>query len=159
MNMTNNNGFVYIRQHIYYDNDKICKLGRSKNIPDRDNSYATSEYKRGKFKLVIEISNNQIFDDTFVEKILQRYFKNYHSKINGGSEFYQNNIIDEIVPFLSNTLIKFKILTEDEINDLIRQEKIKKIKDLKNFFITDNQKKIDYVINYKKFILLKLLIN
>ena len=141
MNMTNNNGFVYIRQHIYYDNDKICKLGRSKNIPDRDNSYATGEYKRGKFKLVIEISNNQIFDDTFVEKILQRYFKNYHSKINGGSEFYQNNIIDEIVPFLSTTLIKFKVLTEDEINNLIRQERIRKLKELLKKFFHNRQLK------------------
>ena len=141
MNMTYNNGFIYIRQHIYYDNDKICKLGRSKNIPDRDNSYATSEYKRGKFKLVIEISNNQIFDDTFVEKILQRYFKNYHSKINGGSEFYQNNIIDEIVPFLSTTLIKFKVLTEDEINNLIRQERIRKLKELLKKFFHNRQLK------------------
>ena len=107
MNIDSNNGFVYVRQHIYYENDKICKLGKSKNIPDRDNSYATGEYRRGKFGLVIEISNNQTFDDTYVEKLLQRYFKNYHSKINGGSEFYQNKIINEIVPFLSNTLINF----------------------------------------------------
>uniref|UniRef100_A0A6C0H857 Uncharacterized protein n=1 Tax=viral metagenome TaxID=1070528 RepID=A0A6C0H857_9ZZZZ len=78
MNMNSNNGFVYIRQHIYYDNDKICKLDKSKNIYDRDNNYATSEYRRGKFSLVIEISNNQQFDDTYVEKLLQRYFKNYH---------------------------------------------------------------------------------
>ena len=72
MYMDSNNGFVYVRQNIYYKNDKICKLGKSKNIPDRDNCYATSEYRRGKFELVIEISNNQIFDDTYVEKLLQR---------------------------------------------------------------------------------------
>ena len=53
--MDSNNGYVYVRQHIYYKNDKICKLGKSKNISDRDNSYATSEYKRGTFVLVIEI--------------------------------------------------------------------------------------------------------
>ena len=114
--MDYNNGFVYVRQHVYYENDKICKLGKSKNIPDRDNAYATGEYRRGKFGLVIEISNNQIFDDTYVEILLQRYFKNYHSKIDGGREFYQNKIIDEIVPFLSTTKIKFKVLSEEEIN-------------------------------------------
>jgi hypothetical protein len=135
MDMDSNNGFVYVRQHIYYVNDKICKLGKSKNIADRDNSYATGEYKRGKFELVIEISNNQIFDDTYVEKLLQRYFKNYHSKIDGGNEFYQNKIIDEIVPFLSNTLIKFKVLSEEEINNLIHKERIRLLKDLlKRFF-------------------------
>ena len=135
MNMDSNNGFVYVRQHVYYENDKICKLGKSKNIPDRDNGYATGEYRRGKFRLVIEISNNQIFDDTYVEILLQRYFKNYHSKIDGGSEFYQNKIIDEIVPFLSTTKIKFKVLSEEEINNLIHQERIRKLKDLlKKFF-------------------------
>lgn len=134
MNMDSNNGFVYVRQHVYYENDKICKLGKSKNIPDRDNGYATGEYRRGKFGLVIEILNNQIFDDTYVEKLLQRYFKNYHSKIDGGSEFYQNKIIDEIVPFLSNTLIKFKVLSEEKINNLIYQERIRKLKDLLKIF-------------------------
>ena len=135
MNIDSNNGFVYVRQHIYYENDKICKLGKSKNIPDRDNGYATGEYRRGKFGLVIEILNNQIFDDTYVEILLQRYFKNYHSKIDGGSEFYQNKIINEIVPFLSTTKIKFKVLSEEEINNLIHQERIRKLKDLlKRFF-------------------------
>ena len=47
----------YIRQHIYYNNDNICKLGKTKNIPERDNTYATGEYRRGKFSLVIEILN------------------------------------------------------------------------------------------------------
>ena len=133
--MDSNNGYVYVRQHVYYNNDKICKLGKSKNIPDRDNSYATGEYKRGYFGLVIEISNNQIFDDTYVEKLLQKYYKNDHSKIDGGSEFYHNKIINDIVHFLSKTTIKFKVLTEKEINNLIHQKRIKKLKDLlKNFF-------------------------
>ena len=145
--MNSNNGFVYIRQHIYYDYDKICKLGKSKNILDRDNSYATSEYKRGYFRLVIEISNDQIFDDTYVEKLLQRYFKNYHSKINGGNEFYKNKIIDEIVPFLSNTLIKFKLLLEDEINNLIHQERIRKLKNLLKIFFHNRQSKENILRN------------
>ena len=137
--MDSNNGFVYVRQHIYYENDKICKLGKSKNIPDRDNGYATGEYRRGKFGLVIEILNNQTFDDTYVEKLLKRYFNNYHSKIDGCSEFYQNKIIDEIVPFLSNTLIKFKVLSEEEINNLIHQERIRKLKDLLKIFFHNRQ--------------------
>ena len=133
--MNSNNGYVYIRQHIYYENDKICKLGKTKNIPDRDNVYATSEYKRGKFNLVIEILNNQIYDDTYVEKLLQRYFRKYHSKIDGGSEFYQNIIIDKIEPFLSATIINFKVLSEEEINDLIYQERFRLLQTLfKNLF-------------------------
>jgi superfamily II DNA or RNA helicase len=139
--MNSNNGFVYVREHIYYENDKICKLGKSKNISNRDNCYATCEYRRGKFGLVIEISNNQIFDDTYVEKLLQKYFKNYHSKIDGGSEFYQKKIIDEIVPFLSNTIIAFKVLSEKEINNLIYEERFRKLKDLLKKFFQNRQSK------------------
>jgi superfamily II DNA or RNA helicase len=139
--MNSNNGFIYIRQHIYYNNDNICKLGKTKNIPNRDNSYATSEYRRGNFVLVIEILNNQIYDDTYVEKLLQRYFKNYHSKIDGGSEFYDIKIIDKIVLFLEQTSIKFKVLTDDEINNLIYIERIKKLKDLLKKYFHNRQLK------------------
>jgi superfamily II DNA or RNA helicase len=129
------NGFIYIRQHIYYDNDKICKLGKTKNIPDRDNNYATGEYIRGYFVLVIEILDKQTYNDTYVEKLLQKYFKNYHIKKDGGCEFYQNKIIDEIIPFLKKTPIKFIVLTDEEINNLIRQERIIKLKEiLKKYF-------------------------
>ena len=131
----NSNGFIYIRHHLYYENDKICKLGKTKNIPDRDNNYATGEYIRGYFVLVIEILNEQTYDDTYVEKLLQKYFKNYHIKKDGGCEFYQNKIINEIIPFLEKTPIKFKVLTQEEINNLIRQERIRKLKEiLKKYF-------------------------
>ena len=139
--MSLDNGFVYVRQHIYYKNNKICKLGKTKNIPDRDNSYATSEYKRGYFSLVIKILNNQIYDNTRVEKLLQKYFKNYHLKIDGGSEFYHEKIINEIVPFLSKTLIKFIVLTETEISNLIHNERIKNIKKILKRFYKNRQTK------------------
>jgi len=133
--MDKNNGFIYIRQHKYYKNDKICKLGKSKNIPDRDNGYATGEYIRGRFELVIEISDDQIFDDTLVEKLLQKYFKNYHSKKDGGCEFYFDKIIDEIIPYMSKTVIKFKVLSNEDINLLIHKERINKLREiLKNFY-------------------------
>jgi len=154
-----NNGYIYIRRHIYYENDKICKLGKSKNIPDRDNGYATGEYRRGKFGLVIEISNNQIFDDTYVEKLLQRYFKIYHSKMDGGSEFYQNKIINEIVPFLSNTSIKFKVLSEEEINNLIHQERIRKLKELLKRYFHNRQSKENRLRNKLQEIYLVEIIN
>jgi superfamily II DNA or RNA helicase len=133
--MCSNNGFIYIRHQIYYDIDKVCKLGKTKNIYDRDNNYSTGEYRRGKFILVIEILDNQIYDDTYVEKLLQRYFKDYHTKIDGGCEFYNNKIINEIVPFLRSTSIKLNVLNEKEIENIIYQQKIIKLKDaLKKFF-------------------------
>ena len=132
--METNNGYIYIRCHLYYDIDNICKLGKTKNISNRDNTYATGEYKRGYFELVIKILSH---DDTIVEKILQKYFKNFHLKIDGGSEFYNKQIINEIIPFLLKTSIKFKVLTKEEINYLfqIRLERINKLKKLIMKFI------------------------
>lgn len=133
--MNNNNGYIYIRQHIYYDNDNICKLGKTNNLNNRNNCYITGEYKRGYFKLVIEILNNQKYDNTFIERLLQNNFKNYHRKIDGGNEFYNKDIINKIVPFLSETRLKFRVLTKEEIYDIINQEKINNMtnqeKDLK----------------------------
>ena len=131
----NNNGYIYLREHVYYYYDNVYKLGKTKNIPERDNNYATSEYIRGQFILVIKILNNQIYDDTFVEKLLHKYFKNYHSKKDGGNEFYNKIIIDKIILFLSNTNIKFKVLSQEEIDNLIYKERVKKIRELlKKFF-------------------------
>jgi hypothetical protein len=132
--MKSNNGFIYIRHHIYFTNDNICKLGRTKDIYNRDNNYATNEYIRGNFILVIEILDNQIYDDIYVEKLLQKYFKCYNNKKDGGIEFYNIKIIDEIIPFLSKTNIKFKILSNQEINNIIKLGKIIKLQYLlKNF--------------------------
>ena len=66
--METNNGYIYIRCHSYYDIDNICKLGKTKNISNRDNTYATGEYKRGYFELVIKILSH---DDTIVAHILK----------------------------------------------------------------------------------------
>ena len=66
--MTTNNGYIYIRRHKYFDIDNTCKLGKTKNIPDRDSVYKTNELKKGYFEYIIEISSGQLFDDTFVEK-------------------------------------------------------------------------------------------
>ena len=123
--MSSNNGYIYVRRHPYYDIDKVCKLGRATNIPDRDNGYATGEYRRGKFGLVIEIEANQEYNDIYVEQLLENYFQNYHSKEDGGSEFYNIKIIDEIETFLCMTKIKFRVLNEEDINGLIRVEREK----------------------------------
>lgn len=154
-----NNGFIYIRQHIYYNNDNICKLGRTNNIYNRDNVYATSEYKRGYFGLVIEILNNQSFNNIYVEKILQKYFKNYNIKLDGGSEFYQTKIIDEIIPFLDKTNINFRVLTKEEIDNIIYQEKINKLRDLLKKFYHNRESKENRLRNNLQQIYLYEIIN
>ena len=120
-------GYIYIRSDTSNHLDNVCKLGQTSNIPDRDFQYATGEYIRSSFIKVIEILDEK-YNHIYVEKLLQRYFKIYHMKKNGGNEFYKNEIIDLIEPFLNKTIIKFKVLTNDEINELTTTYRINKIK-------------------------------
>ena len=119
-----NNGYIYLRTHLSYDIYNVFKLGRTKNIPDRDSTYITGELIKGYFELVIEIFDNQKYDDVYVEKLLQTNFKDYNIQKTGGTEFYQQNIINEIHVLLLKTNINFKILSKDEINNLFHSYRL-----------------------------------
>ncbi len=129
-------GYIYVRNHSSYDEYNCCKLGKADNIPSRDGVYATGEIKRGYFELVIEMNNSSV---TLVEKLLQKYFNSlgFHIKFDGGSEFYNKKIIELIIPFLEKTNIKFKVLSKNEVDNLIRSHYIKKIIDKKKDRVLD----------------------
>jgi len=119
-------GYLYFREHESYNIHKAGKLGISDCISNRDITYATGEIIRGIFKLVIEINYDKM---QFLEKLLQNYFKSlgYHIYINGGTEFYNYNITDSIVEFMSKTNIEYKILSSEEINNLLKEYRLNKI--------------------------------
>jgi superfamily II DNA or RNA helicase len=128
--MTNINnfrkGYLYFREHESYNIHNAGKLGISECLSNRDITYATGEIIRGIFKLVIEINYDKM---RFLEKLLQNYFKSlgYHIYINGGTEFYNYNITDSIVEFMSKTNIEYKILSNEEINNLLKEYRLNKI--------------------------------
>ena len=117
-------GYIYIRRHTSYDQYEVCKLGKTNNIPERDNQYATGEIERGYFEIVLEVEKKHA---TYIERILQYIFKKYNIKYNGGIEFYSIKIIDLIIPYLTKIRIKFRKLTEKEINELLRINRLKNI--------------------------------
>ena len=123
-NINNMNGYIYIRNHPSYGVAR--KLGKANNIPDRDNQYATGEIHRGIFELVIEMSNKHV---GLVERLLQHEFKQFHIKYDAGTEFYNNNIITLIEPYLNKMGIKYKKLTTREIDNLVRINRIKRVKE------------------------------
>jgi superfamily II DNA or RNA helicase len=124
-----NNGYFYIRDHFSYTENDVVKMGHTINPVNRDSAYLTGEYIPGDFILLIEILNNQIYTSNKVEKIIQSEFKKYNiiykneKNKTGGIEFYKRDVIELVVPFLNSTSIKFKILSEDDIKELIRKEK------------------------------------
>jgi superfamily II DNA or RNA helicase len=125
MDTSTQNGYIYIRNHTSYDEDDVCKLGKANNIPERDTQYATGEIKRGIFEVVIEMSKDVI---GIVEKLLQKYFNclGFHIQYDGGTEFYKRTIIHLLIPYLEKTNIQFKVLSKQEIEDLVRCNRIKK---------------------------------
>ena len=88
-----NIGYIYIRTNEYWDLYNAYKLGKTLSILDRDQTYITSEIKRGTFVMIIEIDVN-ILDN--IEKKLHLYFneQNFHINFNGGIEFYKKEIIN-----------------------------------------------------------------
>ena len=129
-------GYIYLRENEYWNAYNIYKLGKTQCIPNRESTYKTSEIKLGKFIMVIEISHEKM---DLIEKLLQRYFLNYNIKFNGGIEFFHKEIINHIIHYLEKTNIIFKILTESEIKELVKPERIENIK---NIIQSINLKKI-----------------
>jgi superfamily II DNA or RNA helicase len=124
--MEPNNGYLYVRTHESYYKYNACKMGIADNIPDRDSTYVTGEIKRGNFDVVIEIPKDK---KRIIEKLLQTYFNTlgFHIKFNGGKEFYNRDIIPLILPYLEKTNIQFKVLTKEEVEDLVRCNRIIKL--------------------------------
>lgn len=119
----NTTGYIYIRNHISYDIENACKLGITKNIPERDDQYVTGELRRGFFSSVYEIPKNKLLS---LEKLLHHEFSKLHIFYNGGTEFFDKKIIILVEPFLINLGINYKKLTKEEIESLIRKYRLKK---------------------------------
>jgi len=115
-------GYLYIRTHPAYDTFNACKLGKASNIPDRDSQYATGEIKRGVFELVLEISIEKM---GITERLIQNEFKKLNIRFDAGTEFYDKIIITQIKPYLSSLQIPYRILSKEEINELVRCNRVK----------------------------------
>lgn len=113
--------YIYVRIHPSYDDS--CKLGKANNIPERDSQYATGEIKRGYFNSVFEVPIEKV---CIIERLLQYEFKQFNIKFDAGTEFYHQDIIPLIEPYLIRIGIKYKKLTLHEIDNLVRCNRVKK---------------------------------
>ena len=120
--MNQTNGYIYVRNHPSYDVDDACKMGKAKNIPERDGLYATGEIKRGYFEAVFEVPNEKM---GIVERKLQKEFREFNVKYDAGIEFYNKKIITLIEPYLITIGIKYRKLTKQEISDLVRCNRVR----------------------------------
>ena len=121
--MMNTFGYIYIRNHESYDNYNVIKLGMTDNIPDRDTQYSTSEIKKGVFEIVYEVDKKQL---RIIENLLHSNFCKFNYRIDGGKEFFDKKIINDIEPYFNKIGIKYKKLSKEEIYGLSRRDRVKK---------------------------------
>jgi predicted helicase len=135
--------YFYCRNHISYIEHNVIKLGIATNIPERNNQYITGEFIKGFFELVIEIP--YLYRYT-IENSIKKNFNYLHKYINGGTEFFEKKILKEIIPYLQNNNIKYKILTYNEINELEKKYRLKQIfKKINKYQLIKNLKNIDII--------------
>ena len=118
-----NYGYIYLRNHESYDMYNAYKLGRTKNIPERNSTYTTGEFVRGYFVLVLELKN---YSDDYVEKLLHRHF--VHLRLQ--REFFHRDILNDIIPYLTSQNIICPVLDEIAISKLTRSYRISKIQSI-----------------------------
>ena len=104
--------YLYIRENKYWNSENIYKIGITKNIPECHSQYIKNELEAGSFIIIFEIYELDmiLFDNNFKE-----YFKEYNYYINAGKEFYYKNIIPNIIKYLFEKKINYRMLSNNEI--------------------------------------------
>ena len=124
--MKNTRNYIYVRDHESYEKYNVCKVGKTINIVNRNDTYITGEFIPGKFILILQIINYDL-DKLDIE--IKERFKEYNKyRCGGGTEFYDIAIKDNLEDYLIKCQIKYIILTDEDINELKRKEREAKIK-------------------------------
>jgi superfamily II DNA or RNA helicase len=146
-NMNLSKGFIYLRDNIWWRNEKVIKMGITTFAKDRDNTYITSEIERGQYIRLIEIPLDKM---KILDKCLKLFFKPYNIYKGGGTEFYDRTIIELIVPYLNDSNIDFTVLTDDEINSINRCERIRNLPNADKVIRLLNSIKVQKIIQQYK---------
>lgn len=113
-------GYIYIRDHPAYNG--LVKVGKTQNIPEREQTYITSEYTRGKFIHVWEICLTAL---NIIDRLIKFKFQ-YLNRYNGaGTEFYEREVINEIPVLFESTALIWRELSAEEIENLLRPDRVR----------------------------------
>jgi hypothetical protein len=109
-------GYIYVRNHPSYDEENACILGKTENIYDTDALYTNNELIRGHYGAVFELYTSI----NIIERLLKNEFSELNILFDGGSDFYNKDIINMIEPFFErNDKIKYRKLSMEEIELLL----------------------------------------
>jgi len=112
-------GYIYLRDNVWFNEEKVYKMGIMTNGKSRDSTYSTGEVKRGKFVVVIEIAWCQMkrFD-----MVLKHHFQKLNKRFDGGTEFYDRSILKYLVPFVKSRL-PCRVLSQEEVDKMERKQR------------------------------------
>jgi len=96
--------YIYIRINEWCISKKIVKLGKTVNPNDRDFQYTTYEPDKGEFIKIYSV------DDVNAEDKLKLYFERYNYKGSGGTEYFNECIIDKIEDVMDKLDIKYELV-------------------------------------------------
>ena len=131
--------YIYIRDNEWYSQLDIYKVGITTSIKDRNSSYITGEFIKGSFIKIIQLLNINNIKLKIIDKHLKNYFIYLHKYLNGGTEFYDRTIFNEIEPFLSSININYRIINDNELKHINRRNNvISNYKKLTNLIILNN---------------------
>jgi len=113
--------FVYIRTNEWCDNKDVYKVGITKSIIDRNNTYITGEIIKGRFVKIFKLEDINYNQLKTIDKIIKSKFQKinvYHQ--GGGKEFYKRIISEELEKFFIKHHIKFQLVNEEDLKRLNR---------------------------------------
>jgi hypothetical protein len=121
--------YIYIRDNEWYKQHNVYKVGITTSIKDRNSTYITGEIIRGEFIKIYELTHINEERLKIIDKLFKKIFLHLNKYHNGGTEFYDRIIIDQIEIFLENLKIKYDIIDDKELK-IINRNCNKIIKDL-----------------------------
>lgn len=122
--MLNKSGYIYVRNHDDWKKEQVCKWGITDSLIDREAGYKTGEYLPGEFTTVIEVPKKNL---KILDTHLKDHFKIYHKYKGAGTEFYDLSIENKLFSYLKTLNVQCKQLTNKEIKNLKRKERIRNL--------------------------------
>ena len=117
--MINITNYIYVREHESWVKYHVCKVGKTTNIVNREDTYITGEFIPGEFTLILLIIDYNLDK---LDNEIKKEFEEYNKYCGGGIEFYNIEIKDKLEEYLKKCKIEYRILTDKDINELKRKE-------------------------------------
>ena len=113
-------GYIYIRDNKWFKSENVYKVGiTSTSIIDRSSSYITGEIYKGIYVKIYEFDVNKE-KLRIIDNLLKREFNHLNIYFDGGTEFYDRIIIDNIEAFFNKYNLKFITKNEEDLKRLNR---------------------------------------